>query len=84
MKTYRRHNCTARHRTTRTFMACAIPRAAWVMGEGEYASIAWCHTPTVILWDTLAEAESAKAMIDSTGCGGRCYRRHEIVRVVVP
>jgi hypothetical protein len=63
-------------------MKCAIPKAAWVAGRGEYALIAWCRVPTVTLWDDLADAEHQKAVIDQTGCGGLCSRRHEIVRVV--
>lgn len=79
---WRRHNCRAKHRTTKTFMKCAVPRAAWVHGSGEYATVAWCGTPTVMLHGTLEQAVEAKAWIDSTGCGGRCKRRHQIVRVM--
>jgi hypothetical protein len=52
-------------------------------GSGEYASIAWCGSPTVILCHTLEEAEQLKAQIDSTACGGRCKGWHEIVRVEI-
>ena len=52
MKVYRRHNCTAAHRSARTFMKCAIPKAAWIVGRGDYASIAWCDVPTVELYAT--------------------------------
>jgi len=83
MKTYRLHNCDRQHRSTRTFMECAIPRAAWVIGDGEYACIAWCRVATVILYRTLEAAQAGKAQIDSTGCGGRCQHRHEIVRVAL-
>lgn len=65
-------------------MRCAIPRAAWVHGEGEYASIAWCDEPTVLLFATLAEAEQARAWIDQYACGSRCVHRHDVVRVEVP
>lgn len=81
---WRQHNCRAKHRTPKTFLKCAIPRAAWVMGSGEYASVAWCRTPTVILHRTPEEAVKAKHRIDATGCGGRCQRRHQIIRVVLP
>ena len=74
VKVYRRHNCKARHRTAKTFLRCAIPRAAWVHGEGEYATVAWCNQPTVLLCPTFEEAQAAKAGIDSTACGGRCQR----------
>lgn len=81
---WRRHHCDAKHRSARTFLKCAIPRAAWVNGSGEYASIAWCRVPTVWLFKTPQEAVAAKHQIDSTGCGGGCQRRHQIVRVVLP
>jgi hypothetical protein len=81
MKVYRRHNCTRSHRSARTFMKCAIPKAAWIVGRGDYASIAWCDVPTVELYATQEDAERAKATIDRTGCGGRCQRRHEVVQI---
>jgi hypothetical protein len=65
-------------------MRCAISRAAWIDGTGDYALIAWCRVPTVTLWGELTAAEQQKAIIDRTGCGGRCSGRHEIVRVVLP
>jgi hypothetical protein len=80
---YRQHNCQRRHRTVNTFMKCAIPRAAWVLGDGPYACIAWCRVPTVTLFDTLDDAVKARAWIDATACGGRCQRRHQVVRVEV-
>jgi tRNA-dihydrouridine synthase len=52
------------------------PRAAWI---GRYASIAHCRNVTVSLFDDLAEAETAKSVIDETGCGGVCIGNHEIV-----
>lgn len=79
MKTYRRHHCTARHRTFRTLTRCMIPAAAWVMGEGPVALIAWCKMPTVSLHADVEAAQESKAFIDVTGCGGSCQRRHEIV-----
>jgi hypothetical protein len=82
-KTWRRHNCEAAHRTANKFMRCAIPHAAWVVGEGEWALIAWCRTPTVTLWDTLEEAEQSRAWIDRYGCGGGCSHDHPIVRVQI-
>jgi hypothetical protein len=62
-------------------MQCAIPRAAWVDGDGPYAVIAWCRVPTVTLWRELADAERAKATIDHSACGGLCRGRHDIVYV---
>lgn len=60
---------------------CRIPDAAWISGSGEWALIAWCRVPTVTLWDTRDEAETAMRLIDATGCGGNCGRVHEIARV---
>jgi hypothetical protein len=84
MKTYRRHNCSRRHRTYRTLANCIWPRAAWVQGDGAYASLAHCHVLTVWLYDTLEEAEHAKWFIDWHGCGGKCSNHHEIVCLVAP
>lgn len=84
MKTYKNHQCSQSHRTPRTFMRCAVPRAAWVSGQGRYAVIAWCRVPTVTLWRTPEEAQRARRQIDSTGCGGGCSRRHDTVLVEIP
>lgn len=81
MKRYTRHGCRATHRTYNRFARCAIKSATWVTGEGPYAVIAWCRVPTVTLWITQGEAERAKTFIDATGCGGRCSRQHEVVKL---
>ena len=79
MKTYSRHNCNRRHRTNQTFIECAIPRVAWVEGDGDYALITWCNVPAVSLWPT---AEAAQAKLDGLGsCGHSCRRNHEVVRL---
>lgn len=78
-KTYRLHRCEARHRTVRTWAACAFPRAAWIGGNGSYAVLAWCGDLTVTLHDTAERAQDAQQVIDAAGCGGRCQRRHEVV-----
>jgi len=81
-KTYRRHDCTRRHRTYATLARCIWGRrAAWVMGEGPFATLAWCRTLTVSLHRTLEAATEAKGYIDSTSCGGVCTGRHEIIRL---
>jgi hypothetical protein len=55
-------------------------QAIWIIGGGEYASVAHCHPgATVMLLRTRMEAEIAKGAIDDTGCGGRCSGQHEIV-----
>ncbi|KHL18533.1 hypothetical protein CLV56_4012 [Mumia flava] len=81
MKTYRNHRCSRKHRTTKTFMQCAYPRAEWVVGEGKYAVLAWCSVLTVTLWSNREAAFAALAEIDNLACGGRCTRRHDIVRI---
>lgn len=81
MKTYRRHGCTRRHRTYRTLATCMLPTAAWIVGEGPFAVIAWCGTPTVSLHRDESDARQAFDFIDAHGCGGRCTRHHEIVRL---
>jgi len=84
VKSYRVHYCNAKHRTYRTMAKCVWRRAAWIMGDGEYASVAWCHRgATVQLHATAGEAEQAKAIIDASACGGRCTRRHEVIRLVL-
>jgi hypothetical protein len=69
--------CGRRHRTWHAFAKCRWPRALWIAGSGPWASVAHCshHTtpgPTVQLYRTHAGAAQAKAIIDSTGCGGCC------------
>jgi len=51
------------------------------MGRGEFALIAWCRVPTITLYLEIEDAVKEKAMIDSTGCGGACSRRHEIIHI---
>lgn len=84
MKIYQTHNCQKHHRTNLTFARCVFKRAEWVHGSdnGEYATLAHCRVLTVELHDTLAKAETAKQLIDSSACGGRCHKLHEIVRLV--
>lgn len=78
---YKRHRCEKKHRSARTFMKCAIPRAVWIRGEGSFALIAWCEVPTVTLHKTVELAESAKERIDCSACGHMCHGRHVIVRI---
>ncbi|MGD8214044.1 hypothetical protein [Aestuariimicrobium sp. Y1814] len=81
-KTYRRHRCSSKHRTFNKLVRCMIPTAAWVMGEGHYATIAWCKVPTVTLHQHAADAQQARSQIDSIGCGGRCRGHHDVVLLV--
>jgi len=56
------------------------PKAIWIIGNGPYASVSACNIKeTVILFETLAEAEIAKNQIDKTACGGKCKRNHFII-----
>lgn len=54
-------------------------RAEWISGSGPFALLAHCGLLTVTLWETQEEAEEQKRMIDQIGCGGECFRHHEIV-----
>jgi hypothetical protein len=54
------------------------PAAEWIIGQGRYASIAYCDVTTVMLFAAQAEAEHAKAFIDRIACGHACLREHEI------
>jgi len=69
------------------------PNAAWIIGEGPYASVSSCHhypdhewdepcsCVTVMLFEDHAEAAEAKAFIDKLACGGCCTRDHKIVNL---
>jgi hypothetical protein len=60
------------------------PKAIWIEGNGEYASISDCPPgTTVCLFETWEDAEQAKSAIDCPGCGGSCLgkRGHSIVRL---
>jgi hypothetical protein len=58
------------------------PRAIWIIGCGEYASVSHCDPGmTVMLFETLAEARIAKSQIDKTACGGGCRGLHSIVNL---
>lgn len=55
------------------------PRAEWIAGDDRYASVAYCRVTTVQTYQWITQAENAKRIIDSSGCGGRCVRRHKII-----
>lgn len=79
---YREAACDShRHRTYRAVARCVWPRAYWIDGEGAWASLAHCNVLTVELHRTRAKAEQARRFIDDVGCGGRCCRDHEVVRL---
>ena len=55
------------------------PAAEWIIGDGRYASVAYCDaTTTIMLFATPAEAECAEGFIDRLACGHACVREHEI------
>lgn len=56
--------------------------AEWIVGHGRFASVAFCRVTTVVLCETVAEAEMAKRRIDRMGCGGFCGGMHDIVPLV--
>lgn len=58
-------------------------RAAWIDGDGPFALLAHCRVLTVTLHATRERAEHSKGIIDSTGCGGCCVRKHEIVELTI-
>jgi hypothetical protein len=57
------------------------PKAAWIDGDGPYASLAHCRELTVRLYPDQASAQRGKDFIDRLGCGGACYGHHEIVKI---
>jgi hypothetical protein len=74
MKTLTHCRCNRRHRSTRTFLQCALD-PLWIHGEGEFASVSTCRgRTTVMLYSTAQEAEAGKAQIDGSACGGFCER----------
>lgn len=78
---YRRHNCTRDHRSDRTFAQCVWPRAHWVIGDGPYATLAFCRVLTIELHETREHAERMLDVIAGSGCGGACKgeRGHRLV-----
>jgi hypothetical protein len=53
------------------------PRAIWIIGDGAYASVSRCPPgETVMLFDTMAQAEALKGFIDTTGCCDTCRHDH--------
>lgn len=81
LTTYRRHNCTRRHRTFGALARCIWPRAAWISGEGAFVVVAHCRVTTVTLHADVEAAQSALDTIDGGSCGGRCSRHHKLVRL---
>lgn len=83
VKTYRQHRCSAHHRTHRTAARCIFRRAAWILGDGPFAVIAWCNVPTISLHSNPDAARGALETVNATGCGGRCQHRHDLVLIAL-
>ncbi|GEN78706.1 hypothetical protein [Actinotalea fermentans] len=81
MKTYRFHYCRRQHRTWRALATCMFPRAAWITGDGPFAVLAWCGVTSVTLHADTDAATRALEIVNASGCGGRCTRDHELVRL---
>lgn len=83
MKVYRNHRCGRKHKSEAAFLRCAFPTLSWVVGDGNYAVIAWCRTPTVTLWLKTDLAQAALTELNALACGGRCVGRHDLVRIEI-
>lgn len=57
------------------------PAAVWIIGNGPWASVAYCVDTTVMLFATQPEADQAKAFIDRLACGHACLQEHELVNL---
>ncbi len=79
-----RHHCRLRHWSYLPFARCSWPDAAWVWGEGRWATVTNCRGVTVMLHATLDDALAAVDAIDRKACGGGCQRRHEVVELLIP
>ncbi len=83
---YRQHGrkCSSKsHREWRTLGYCLWPRAVWVVGQGEWASVSYCRagSTSVMFHPTEHDARQALEFIDHYACGGRCSRNHALVRI---
>jgi hypothetical protein len=86
-KVYRRHNCSARHRTARTMAKCVWRRAGWINWVDEdcqFALVAYCSVTTVTLWPTYEEAARQMEFLNQWRCGHACHGAHEVVKLVLP
>jgi hypothetical protein len=59
------------------------PKAIWIEGSGEYASISDCLGNNDLLVRNRETAEQAKSVIDGSECGGSCVgkRGHSIIHL---
>ena len=75
-------SCTRAHGDWHALAGCLFPTAEWIAGEGPFAVLAWCRVLTVTLHPTRADADASREWIDRCGCGGRCHRAHDVVRLI--
>lgn len=73
-----------RHRSRNAEARCLFRYAAWVSGEGRWATLAGCGVLTIILHNSEDQARLALGFIDAYGCGHRCpvgkpWQRHRLV-----
>lgn len=58
------------------------PNAVWIIGNGPFASVSTCPPkPSAMLFQSYAEADTARRFIDTTGCGGSCSSEHTVVEL---
>jgi hypothetical protein len=64
----------------RSIARLTYPKAAWLVGDGRYATLAHCGGDLrVMLHETEETARTALKFIDDLGCGGGCHKHHELV-----
>jgi len=80
VKVYR-HRCARQHKAWPALARCIFRDAGWIAGDGPFAVIAWCGVSSVTLHPDVETASRSLATIGVTGCGGRCARNHELVRL---
>ena len=90
LTTYRRCNCAVNHRSYRAMARCCWPHHASIEGEGPFASVSYCQSPsvpyrtiTVLLHHKEDAARKALAEIDDSACGGGCIGNHALVRLTL-
>lgn len=56
------------------------PSAEWIVGRGQYATLAYCRDVlTVMLHDSHDRASAVMRNLASWGCGGFCVNDHDLV-----
>lgn len=77
VKVYIRHRCGRTHKTPRTFLRCAMPRAT-IHGDGQYATICRCRYPAIVL---LSQDEDRAIHHLASECDSGCHFFHETVTI---